>query len=267
MMNRIKVVADEIQSYSIDDKQINYEFISSKSAFDINQLKIQVMANTDLYLEGDISSNRYKITLEVNDNIKCNLFTVWYGNNSKIKEIVTLNKKSKLNWERFNNTNSHKEMIIINLCGINALLDYNFKTICKDKSQYDLLVYHQAKKTISNLHNNIVTKDNGKVQIQVSSFIPKGMVQSIANQDNRIVSFDDNRNIIKPNLYIDEYDSIANHCALIGRFSDEEMFYLNSRGLPNNIALQLLIKGFLLNNITNNMLVDIIKNEIKQNWR
>jgi hypothetical protein len=53
----------------------------------------------------------------------------------------------------------------------------------------------------------------------------------------------------KTYLFIDEYDCIANHSAHIGKFSDEEMFYLNSRGINDNDAIKLLITGFLTSNV------------------
>jgi Fe-S cluster assembly protein SufD len=51
-------------------------------------------------------------------------------------------------------------------------------------------------------------------------------------------------------------DVIAHHAASIGRFNDEEMFYLKSRGLSQKEAIKLLIGGFF-NEIINEMNEDI----------
>ena len=38
----------------------------------------------------------------------------------------------------------------------------------------------------------------------------------------------------------------AGHASTTGRFDDEQLFYLQSRGIPANIARQLVIRGFFL---------------------
>jgi Fe-S cluster assembly scaffold protein SufB len=40
----------------------------------------------------------------------------------------------------------------------------------------------------------------------------------------------------------------AKHGASIGRFNEEEIFYLESRGIPSDIGYKILSKGFLLSN-------------------
>ena len=54
-----------------------------------------------------------------------------------------------------------------------------------------------------------------------------------------------NNSIIKPNLYIDEYDVDARHAATIGRFNSEDIFYLMTKGIDKKEAIELLISGFL----------------------
>ena len=70
-----------------------------------------------------------------------------------------------------------------------------------------------------------------------------------------------------PNLYIDSHDVEASHSALIGKFSDEELFYLQSRGLDIKSAEKLLVTGFLTSNITNNRILKIINKNIYKYWR
>ena len=72
---------------------------------------------------------------------------------------------------------------------------------------------------------------------------------------------------IKPNLYIDCDDVEASHSALIGKFSDEEMFYMQSRGIDYENALKLLITGFLSSDITDKNILNKINKNIKKYWR
>ena len=49
-----------------------------------------------------------------------------------------------------------------------------------------------------------------------------------------------------PSLEIDANDVRASHAATIGKVEEEYIFYLQSRGIPRNIAVQLIVEGFLL---------------------
>ena len=64
--------------------------------------------------------------------------------------------------------------------------------------------------------------------------IPENKIGCVANQNNRIINLSDNKCEINPNLLIEENDVEANHSAHIGRFSNDEMFYLQSRGFPKS---------------------------------
>lgn len=53
------------------------------------------------------------------------------------------------------------------------------------------------------------------------------------------------KGIAVPNLEILENDIKAGHAATVGRLNDLELFYLMSRGLPEEKAKQLIVDGFL----------------------
>ena len=89
----------------------------------------------------------------------------------------------------------------------------------------------------------------------------------IANQNNRIINLSDKKSEIRPNLYIEEYDVSASHSAFIGRFKEEELFYLMSRGIPELEASRLLLKGFLLSDISDKKMRKKIEQSTKNEWR
>lgn len=49
----------------------------------------------------------------------------------------------------------------------------------------------------------------------------------------------------KPHLEIKAHEVKASHAATVGRPSEEELFYLETRGIPRDHALRLLVEGFL----------------------
>ena len=67
-------------------------------------------------------------------------------------------------------------------------------------------------------------------------------------------SYELNRNLVltpgaiadsEPNLEIENGDIIgAGHASSVGRFDDEELFYLQSRGIPESQARKLVVRGF-----------------------
>jgi Fe-S cluster assembly protein SufD len=50
-----------------------------------------------------------------------------------------------------------------------------------------------------------------------------------------------------PNLELETGDVVsAGHASATGRFDDEQLFYLQSRGIPESIARQLVVRGFFV---------------------
>ena len=50
-----------------------------------------------------------------------------------------------------------------------------------------------------------------------------------------------------PNLELETGDVVgAGHASATGRFDDEQLFYLQSRGIPQNLARQLVVRGFFV---------------------
>ena len=86
----------------------------------------------------------------------------------------------------------------------------------------------------------------------------------VVNQNNRIINLNDKKSTINPILLIDENDVEANHAALIGKFSKEEVFYLMSRGIDYDSAINLLVKGFLYIDIKDDERINKI---IDKYWR
>ena len=80
--------------------------------------------------------------------------------------------------------------------------------------------------------------------------------------EGRIINLSDScSGIVLPNLHIDENDVEASHSCSVGSVNQDHIYYLESRGLSNLQARNILIKGYfnpLLENINN----DVIKNEI-----
>lgn len=266
-MNKIKVVKDNLEIANVS-KDIQVEYYKKEGLFAINELKINAIGNSKLCIEVNLEEDsKFNFDINIKENVNLDLSVITKGKSGKIQYKYTLLENSFCRVTKFQNVTNIKEMIITNLNGINADFEYNFKTIANNKETYDYHIFHNANNTISNIKNNGVCVFDGSVIYQVSSFVPKNIIGCIVNQNNRIINLTQNKCEIKPNLYIDSFDVEASHSALIGKFSDEEMFYIQSRGIDYNNAIKLLITGFLTSDIDNKKMLSDINKTIYKYWR
>ena len=73
------------------------------------------------------------------------------------------------------------------------------------------------------------------------------------DQTTKILTLGDVDAKISPNMFIEEDSVTAKHGSVISSFNEEEIFYLQSRGISEEEAIYLLIKGFIFSNLDLNM--------------
>lgn len=178
---------------------------------------------------------------DINDNCKL----IINVNSSTNKCIFNLGNNSSLIINKYYELQDIEEEITVNLNGINSRLDYSFSTLTYNDQKYVINVNHNNISTISNVINHGVVRNDSKLVFEVNSSVEKGNKKSVLNQESKIIVMSKNNSIIKPNLYIDEYDVDARHAATIGRFNSEDIFYLMTKGIDKKEAIELLISGFL----------------------
>jgi Fe-S cluster assembly protein SufD len=105
-------------------------------------------------------------------------------------------------------------------------------------------VTHVGKNTKSLTTIRCVMKDtayfnnDGMIRIQKGAKNTNGYFQS------KILLFDDAKGRSVPSLEIDENEVKAGHGSTIGRPDPTQLFYMQSRGLPEEEATRLIISGF-----------------------
>lgn len=261
-MNKIIIEDDKILQKELDKSiKINEE----EKPLDVNTIKIDILKDTNLSLDFKSKKTSLKLIFDIAENTRLNLYEYKKGQNNKFGYIFNLKKNSYVNYIKLNDLKNTKENLVFNMNGTGSKLDYHIKTICTSNEQYDLMVYHNYSNTTSNIYNNGVDINDGVLKFHVSGFIPKGKKGCNLSHNNRIINLTDNICEIKPKLFIDENDVIANHSAHIGRCPDDEIFYMRSRGLTLEKAENLWIRGFLLNDMPT--MEDKIEKMIKKYWR
>jgi len=262
-MNKIVLEKNSITEKKLDDSIILK--LEENKVLDVKTLNINIIKDTDLKI---IQRSKEKIKLDIiiniNKNVKCNLLECKENGNYKESYKYNLEESSHINIIKINDVKKIKELNIFNLNGKHAKVNYIVKTIAKDEEKYDVLVYHNKGNTESNIINHGVNIKNGKIKFDVSGFVPNKITDCILNQNNQIINLTNNKCEIKPNLFIDENDVIANHSAHIGKCDENKLFYLKSRGITEKNAESLIIKGFLYSKIEEK---DIMEKLINKYWR
>lgn len=242
-MNKIKVIQDKIDVNL--DSSIVLNIIDSEEFLDVKKIEIEVKKDSLLQIEYAQENLKMNFEIKIDPDVTLNVSELGTCKNYKMQQNYYLDYNSKLNIEKFYDINSLKEFDNIYLNGENAEANFDLKTIATDSQKFNIFVYHNSKNTISNLNNRGVNIE-GDIAFNVTGVISKGNSNSQTNQNNRIITFNNKKCTINPKLCIDENDVEANHSALIGKFDEDELFYLNSRGIDYNSAITLLVKGFLL---------------------
>ena len=153
------------------------------------------------------------------------------------------------------------EKLNVNLLNENASCDIkNLVIAAKTKNSFAQYVDHLIGNTKSNIINVGVAINGANIKFDTTGKVEKGMAKSKCSQLSRGIVMDDESQITAlPILLIDEFDCFANHGATIGKMSDEDLFYLMSRGLSKDDAFLLILSGII------KPFIDDIPNEELQN--
>lgn len=263
-MNKIKVI-DERFLFDENDGLIEVSLSDKLDMFDIIKLSINVLGDTDIQIYYENSgASKLDILINIKENVCCNIYELKKENEVKIQYKYHLNYSSNLHVHKFYDCNTVKELDIIELNGDYASIEYKFHTISTDRQKYDLVVYHNNRCTKSNIINKGLNIKNGSLNFNVTSVVYNNIVDCDLNQNNRIITMNDKKCNINPNLLIEENDVVANHSALIGKFNEDEIFYLMSRGIKKEDAIRLLTIGFLHDET---VFLDDVKSIIDAYWR
>ena len=126
-------------------------------------------------------------------------------------------------------------------------LYYYYNNINYKDNYFNIRVLLSTSNTHSEVFNHGVNILDNKLTYKVDGVVPKSSSKCICNQENQIINMKNGKSTICPNLLIDNYDVISNHAAYIGKFKDEYLFYMMSRGISLDVSYRLLLNGFLIN--------------------
>ncbi len=260
-MNKIIIENNCIKENIVDSR---IEIIEKSSI--VSSIKIIFKESTDLKVIYSTSEDT-KLNVEyiLLENVQVNLYELRNGFKTKVQYKYDIKSNAKLYLYRINKSNAMREVDLIDLNGVNSHIEFNLRTLSNKEEKYDIYVAHNEKYTSSNI-NNIGIALKGNIIFNVTGEISKGNSGSKLDQNNQIVTFNASKCQINPNLLIDEYDVEAEHNAIIGKFDDQILFYLMSRGIKENDAIKLLCEGLILNKLKESYSKEEILDFIQEYW-
>jgi Fe-S cluster assembly protein SufB len=105
---------------------------------------------------------------------------------------------------------------------------------------------HLAPDTRSRIVSKSVSKDGGRASYRGQVKVAPGATNAVASIRCDALMLDDHsRSDTYPYIDIQEDDTTLTHEATVGKVSQDQVFYLMSRGLTENEAQNLIVQGFL----------------------
>jgi len=107
-------------------------------------------------------------------------------------------------------------------------------------------VYHNAPDTKSTIESKSISKDGGRTNYRGLVHIADGAENSSTSVECDALMFDnESTSDTMPYMEINESKVDVAHEATVGKIGDEDVFYLQSRGLDDDDAKQMIVAGFI----------------------
>lgn len=238
-MNKIRVVNNMIIP-SVNDDVL------------IRDNEITFLNNGNYYIDY-IDCDNISFKINVIEDICINLFEYSNCNDICINNSYYLNKRTSLILSKFSSNESTRENINIYLNDCKSSIKYNFSSVSNGKDKYVINIYHLSNNTSSDIYNRTIAKEGSSNVFDINSYVNNGINDCYLKQETKIVTLGESNNKINPNMFIGEDSTIGIHSSTIGSISEEELFYLMSRGISYRDSINLIIKGMIISNVNPDM--------------
>ena len=107
-------------------------------------------------------------------------------------------------------------------------------------------IYHLAPNTVSKIISKSVSKGSGVTSFRGLVHVAKNAANSIGHVSCDALLLDENaKTNTFPYNQINRSDAVISHEAKVGKISDDEIFYLMSRGISEEDAIAMIVLGFI----------------------
>ena len=204
------------------------------------------ISNSDFVIDVDEKSRLIRFSIVVFNDSKMVVRRTVNNQGFYQSMQIDLTKYSLESTENINLLNESSSAFVID--GIYA--------IEKAHKVYQTNLNHYGRSSFSNAKVFAINNDNAHVSIYTDAYIKNGAIGVKTTQEGRIINLSDSCvGIVLPNLHIDENDVEAAHSCSVGSLNKDHLYYLQTRGLDENSARNILIRGYF------NPLLEEVKDE------
>lgn len=224
-----------IHNIIIAEKNTNIEIVEKFSSNDNSQSFINIV--NEFYLNNNANINHYKIQ---NTTSQCYHIAL---NAIKIQKDAI--------YKQYYYTNSSKisrNETLVNLEKSGACAEVYSAYIAKNNNLIDITtnINHIHPKTTSNQSARAILEDNSEAAFQGKIYIAPNAAKTSGHQIHKALYLNDNAILnCKPELEIYADDVKCSHGASCGEIDKEQLFYLTSRGINKEDAINLLTQAHL----------------------
>ncbi|MBI4538068.1 MAG: Fe-S cluster assembly protein SufB [Gemmatimonadetes bacterium] len=107
-------------------------------------------------------------------------------------------------------------------------------------------VVHAAPHTTSRITSKSISKGSGRASYRGLCKVYEGARQARSNvQCDALLLHDTSRTDTYPYIEIEENSATVGHEATVSKIGEEQLFYLRSRGIPQDEAMAMIVRGFI----------------------
>jgi Fe-S cluster assembly protein SufD len=237
-----------------------------------SDVSITVEEGAQVYILNSVNQNQsFKIL--VNDNAQAHVSTMFFGSTESVRN-GSVNNNGKLTWvDVIVGNDSINVNTTTNLIKSGAET-YNLQAFMgtgQQKVNINSDVIHNHSNTSSMMQAKGIVSGKSKAQFQGTIKVEQNAANCNAHQKSDILLLGENAKCDStPILDINNDDVVCSHGATIGQIDEEQLFYLQARGLNNEVATQMIVQGFLepiLKEIQHNETKEKINEMLKEKWK
>ena len=184
-----------------------------------------IIGDKIVYIKGRVSINKIDIS-----NIKEGIIVLEDNASLIIHDIIDIEGiNGNLSIISNNNTN----------------LDLGLGISSKGKNTFNIINRLVGNNNKSNIKIRVVSEEYSYINMKLTGIIESNTKNNDYTEDIKYLNLYPETIICLPELIVNSNDTEANHLMSVGNVNEEELFYLESRGINKKDSIEMIKRGFL----------------------
>lgn len=157
--------------------------------------------------------------------------------------FIHIKENTRLELDMFDSQSSERKIEVFLEDGASFIANIAFTSI--EKYSLDISVSIDGDDTNSRVKIRGINGPSGTSYITMDGKVKRGAKNAKMDEFVKILNKSDESSVVVPALIVDSNEVEANHGVAIGHLNDDEVFYLETKGIEKDDAKDLLERGFL----------------------